>query len=348
MRRALALCGAFALALGLAACDVSDIPRDPQRVTMAVGRDITSLDPAATFVLANQLAMNLAYEKLVVAEVAEGKPTGRMLGQLAERWETSADGLVWTFFLRPGHRFDDGSEVTADAVKFSFERTLKLKAPPAQFLFFLRSVDAPAPNEVRFTLRTPVPFFLQVLAVPTASIVNPKVMAQAQGKDLGSRWLSTNTAGSGPYRVARFEKGQQVMLRLNPHADRQPDYFKEVNFLIVKDDATRAIQLAKGAIDIVDPVSGSVDDWMAGRPGVQLVTGLSPTVSFLHLNNERPLFQDVRVRRAISLAIDRELIGRALYKGRTSLMKGVLPAGVPGHDASLPLPRHDPQAARAL
>jgi peptide/nickel transport system substrate-binding protein len=123
------------LSLVVAACDVSDIPRDPKRITMAVSRDISSLDPAATFLLSNQLAMNLAYEKLVVAEVADGQPTGRMLGQLAERWEASADGLVWTFFLHPGHRFDDGSEVTAEAVKFSFERTLTLKAPPSQFLF---------------------------------------------------------------------------------------------------------------------------------------------------------------------------------------------------------------------
>jgi ABC-type transport system substrate-binding protein len=97
---------------------------------------------------------------------------------------TNDDGLSWTFFLHPGHRFDDGSEVTAEAVKFSFERTLTLKAPPSQFLFFLRGVEAVAPYEVRFTLRTPVPFFLEVLAVPTASIINPKVMAQAKGADL--------------------------------------------------------------------------------------------------------------------------------------------------------------------
>ena len=335
-------------ASGLVACDVSDISRDTKRITMAVSRDITSLDPALTFITANQLAMNLAYEKLVVAEVADGKPTGRMLGQLAERWEASADGLTWTFFLRQGHRFDDGSEVTAEAVKFSFERTLKLKAPPSQFLFFLRSVEAVATHEVRFTLRNPVPFFLQVLAVPTASIVNPKVLSQANGSDLGSRWLSTHTAGSGLYRVERFEMGQRVTLKLNPHAHRKPDYFSEINFLIVKDDTTRIVQLAKGAIDIVDPVAGSVDDWVKAQPGVKVVTGLSPTVAFLHMNNERPLFQDVRVRRAISLAIDRELIGKALYKGRASLLHGVLPAGVPGHDGTLPLPRFDPQAARAL
>lgn len=335
-------------AISLAACDVSDIPRDPKRITMAVSRDISSLDPAATFILANQLAMNLAYEKLVVAEVADGKPTGRMLGQLAERWEASADGLVWTFFLRSGHRFDDGSEVTAEAVKFSFERTLTLKAPPSQFLFFLRSVEAVAPHEVRFTLRTPVPFFLEVLAVPTASIVNPKVLAKANGADFGSRWLSTQTAGSGPYRVSRFEKGQRVTLTPNPHAKRQPAYFTEVNFMTVKDDATRVIQLAKGAIDIVDPVSGASDAWVAARPGVDVVTGPSPTVAFLHMNNERPLFRDVRVRRAVSLAIDRELIGKAIYQGRASLLHGVLPAGVPGHDAELPLPVHDPEAARAL
>ena len=154
--------------------------------------------------------------------------------------------------------------------------------------------------------------------------------------------------GSGLYRVERFEMGQRVTLKLNPHAHRKPDYFSEINFLIVKDDTTRIVQLAKGAIDIVDPVAGSVDDWVKAQPGVKVVTGLSPTVAFLHMNNERPLFQDVRVRRAISLAIDRELIGKALYKGRASLLHGVLPAGVPGHDGTLPLPRFDPQAARAL
>ncbi len=346
---ALRTAGACLLAaLLFAGCDVSDIPADPRRVTMAVARDISTLDPAATFVISNQLAINLAYEKLVVAEVADGKPTGRFLGQLAERWTSSDDGLQWTFYLHPGHRFDDGSEVTAEAVKFSFERTLKLKAPPSQFLFFLRSVEAVAPHEVRFTLRTPVPFFLEVLAVPTASIVNPKVLAQANGADLGSRWLSTHTAGSGPYRVSRFEKGQRVTLTPNPHATRQPEYFNEVNFMTVKDDATRVIQLAKGAIDIVDPVSGASDAWVAAQPGLDVVTSLSPTVAFLHMNNERPLFRDVRVRRAVSLAIDRELIGKAIYQGRASLLRGVLPAGVPGHDAELPLPVHDPEAARAL
>ena len=148
--------------------------------------------------------------------------------------------------------------------------------------------------------------------------------------------------------MERFEKGQQVTLKLNPYAHRKPVYFDEINFMTVKDDATRIIQLAKGAIDIVDPVASSVDDWLAVQPGVKIVVGLSPTVAFLHMNNERPLFRDVRVRRAISLAIDRELIGKALYKGRTSLLHGVLPAGVPGHDGTLALPRYDPPLARAL
>ncbi len=335
-------------AAGLAGCDVSDIPRDPRRVTMAVGRDITTLDPAASFIISNQLAVQLSYQRLVAAELGPEGPTGRIVGDLAERWEASADGLVWTFFLKPGQRFDDGSEVTAEAVKFSFERTLKLKAPPAQFLFFLRGVEALGPHEVRFVLRMPVAFLLQVLAVPTSSIVNPKLAEHARGSDHGSRWLSTRSAGSGPYRVARFDKGQQVVLQANPHAVQPPAYFREVVFLIVKDDTTRAIQLAKGALDIVDPVPAAVDDWLARQPGVRLVNGLSPTVAFLHMNNERALFRDPRVRRAVSLAVDRELIGRSLYGGRTRLLHGVLPEGVPGHDASLPLPRHDPQAARML
>lgn len=346
-RRALLLSGSAGLA-GLAGCDVSDLPRDPRRVTMAVARDITSLDPAATFVISNQLAIQLAYQKLVAAELGPDGPTGRIVGDLAQSWETSADGLSWTFRLQPGRRFDDGSEVTAEAVKFSFERTLRLKAPPAQFLFFLRAVEVLGTHEVRFVLRMPVAFFLQVLAVPTSSIVNPRVMARARGDDLGSRWLSVNSAGSGSYRVRQFEKGQRLTLEPNPHAAVPARYFREVHFLIVKDDATRAIQLAKGALDIVDPVPATVEPWLASQAGVRLVSGPSPTVAFLHMNNERPLFKDRRVREAVSLALDRELIGRALYRGRTRLLHGVLPSGVPGFDAQVPLPRHDPEAARAL
>ena len=342
------LIGVLLLGLATAACDVSDIPKDPRRVSMAVARDITSLDPAATFIVANQLTINLAYQRLVAAELGPDGPSGRIVGDLAERWETAPDGLSWTFFLKPGQRFDDGSEVGAEAVKFSFDRTLKLKQPPAQFLFFLRAVEVVSPSEVRFVLRTPVPFLLQVLAVPTSSIVNPRIMAKAKGDDLASRWLATHSAGSGPYRVARYEKGQQVTLQANPYAARPPEYFREVNFLIVKDDAARAIQLAKGALDIVDPVPGRVDEWLVQREGVQVIGGLSPTVAFLHMNNDRALFKDLRVRQAVSLAIDRELIGRALYQGRTRLLHGVLPDGVPGFDASLPQPRYDPAAARSL
>ena len=335
-------------ALMLAACDVSGIRSDPHRVTMAVSREITTLDPAATFVVSNQLAINQLYEKLVVAEMADGRPTGRIVGQLAERWSSSDDGLQWTFHLRRGHHFDDGSEVTADAVKFSFDRTIALKAPPAQFLFFLRRVEVIGPYEIRFVLRMPVAFLLQVLSVPTASIVNPSVANRTPGDPLGARWLATNSAGSGPYRVERFVRGQQVVLRSNPHAATPPSYFREVNFLIVKDDATRAIQLSKGALDIVDPVPGNVDGWLANRAGVRVVNGPSPMITFLHMNNDRPLFKDIRVRQAISLAIDRERIGRALHRGRARLLHGVLPEGIPGHDSTLALPRYDPEAARRL
>ncbi len=345
-RIAVALCGAT-VACGLGGCELAP-NHDPMRITMAIDREISSLDPAATFVVTNQLAMHLAYETLVVGEVEGGKPTGRIFGQLAERWERSDDGLTWTFFLQRGHRFDDGSEVTADAVKFSFERTLKLKAPPSQFLFFLAGVEVVDPYQVRFRLKMPIAFFLQVLAVPTSSIVNPAVMQHQQAGDLAARWLTSRTAGSGVYRVSRFEKGQSVVLKPNPHADRKPRYFREVAFVIVKDDTTRAIQLAKGAIDIVDPLSGKVDRWMAGQQGTTIVEGLSPTIVFLHMNNDRPLLKDVRVRRAVSLAIDRETLGNALYRGRARLLHGVLPEGVPGFDAGLPLPRFDPIAARAL
>ena len=337
----------LACGLMISGCGI-DIPRDPRRITMAIPRDVSSLDPAATFIVTNQLAMDLAYEKLVIAEVAQGKATGRMLGQLAERWEQASDGLSWTFYLRRGHRFDDGREVDAQAVKFSFDRILKLKLPPSQFLFFLKEIDVIEPFTVRFRLRTPLPFFLQVLAVPTSSIVNPGVMTFESKADFGSQWLSTHTAGSGSYRVERFVRGEKLVLRTNRYAASPPIYFNEINLVVVKDDTTRAIQLAKGAIDIVDPAPANTYPWLAKQSGVDLVDGLSPTIMFLHMNNERPLFRDPKVRQAISMAIDREQIGKAIYRGKTRLLHGVLPDGIPGFDPSLSLPAYDPRGARAL
>jgi peptide/nickel transport system substrate-binding protein len=145
-----------------------------------------------------------------------------------------------------------------------------------------------------------------------------------------------------------MQQGGRVVLEVNPHASKPPVYFRRVVLKTVRDETERLMQLGKGDVDLVDGVAPDRLGWLRSRPGIRVESGVPRTVSFLQLNNERKPLNDVRVRRAISLAIDREQILNRVIRGGGALVHGVLPPGVPGHDPSLPLPTYDPAAARRL
>ena len=339
---------AFFLSAAMIGCDVSGIPKEPRRITVAIPMDITTLDPATTFIVVNHTPANLAYERLVDFVVKDGRHTGEILGGLAKSWQSSNDGMEWTFTLNSGHRFDDGAEVTAEAVKFTFDRVRAMGLGPAQALWWMGDIKAIDRYAVQFQLKQPVPFFLKILALAPAGIINPQVMRHEINGDMAGGWLAENTAGSGPYRVARFARRERVVLEPNPFAKSPPQYFTEVNLAVIKDDTVRAIQLAKGDVDIMDPVSLHMIPWLKAQPNILYTSGLSPSVTFLHMNNERPPFTDPRVRQAVAQAIDRDLIIRSIFKGTAEIIRGALPAGVPGHDPDLSQPPYDLVAARAL
>lgn len=343
--------GAVAIGLALlagAGCDVSDLPKAPRTLTIAVSRDLATLDPAATLIQNNFTVIDLAYQRLLRFEVRDGRPTGRLLPELARSVEPSPDGKIWTARIEPGHRFDDGSEVTAEAVKFSFDRVQRMRLGPSQALSWLQRTEVAGPYEVRFVLATPVPFFAQILALPAAAIVNPRVLANEVEGDLGLRWLSGNTAGSGPYRLVANHLGERVVLKPNPHARRPPRYFDRIVFRTVRDETERLIQLRNGDLDLIDGLSADQAGWVASRPGISTLSAPTASVLFLQLNNERAPFTDRRVRQAISLAIDREGLRRHIGGEGSAALRGFIPEGIPGFDAALPPAPFDPVAARRL
>jgi peptide/nickel transport system substrate-binding protein len=334
--------------LAIAGCDVSDLPKAPRTLTVAVPRDLATLDPAATLIQNNFTVVDLAYQRLLRFELRDGRPTGRLLGELASSVESSPDGKLWTARIEPGHRFDDGSEVTAEAVKFSFDRVQRMRLGPSQALAWLRRTEVVGPYEVRFVLATPVPFFSQILALPAAAVINPRVLAHEVDGDLGLRWLSSNTAGSGPYRLVANALGERVVLVPNPHARRPPRYFERIVFRTVRDETERLIQLGNGDLDIVDGISADKAGWVASRPGLAALSAPTASVLFLQLNNERKPFTDRRVREAISLAIDRDALRSALGGAGSAALRGFIPQGIPGFDAELPPASFDPAKARRL
>ena len=148
--------------------------------------------------------------------------------------------------------------------------------------------------------------------------------------------------------MKRISLREEVALEPNLHYPGAKPYFTDIRLRTVKDSTVRLIELDKADVDILESVANFEKDWLRQRSGLHLISGPAPIVLFLHLNNERPMFRDVRVRRAISLAIDREQIITSIFRGAARRIPGVLPAGIPGHDPSLPLLGFDLKAAKAL
>lgn len=333
----------------LAACD-DDVVSQARRQTLIIGKasGLSTIDPGATVMAYNFAPMSLSYERLLRFAVKDGSPTGAVEGELAESWRLDDDGKSWLFTLKQNHRFDDGSLVTAAAVRFSFLRTLRLGLGPAQALSGLEDVEAIDARTVRFRLAAPSPIFPLILALPPMVVINPTVLAHQKGDDLARAWLSEHTAGSGPYRVASWERGQRIVLKPNPYAAETPRYFQKIVLKTVKDNASRRLLLERGDIDIFEGVTPDMADKVAQMSGVVLFERPTPVIVALAMNTTRAPFTDIRVRKAISLAIDRRAIASGVVHGHASLITGVLPAGIPGHDPDLPEVRRDLSTARVL
>ncbi len=333
--------------VALAGCDVSDIPRNPRRITAVFEQDVSQLDPAMTLAIAELAVARLAYQRLLRPVIRDGRVAG-LTGDLAESWQWAPDRSAVTFRLRPGARFDDGTPVTGEAVRFTMERVTRQKMPAAQAMFWLGGIELPNPLTVVMKVAVFMPFIEHMLWHPGLSIINPAVERFAVDGDQGSAWLRENSAGSGPYRIARFSPRSDVVMRTNPHASRKPRYFDEVVIRTVRDMSARSMQIASGEVDIVEYVRVDQARWLDRQPKVDLVTGQSASILFLHMNNEKPPFNDVRVRQAVNLAINREQLIRSVYGGGAQLLHGIIPLGVPGADPSIPLPVFDLPRARAL
>jgi peptide/nickel transport system substrate-binding protein len=321
--------------------------RDPH--TLVVGRsgDSRNLDPAFEATLTDGTIMELAYERLLRARQVDGIPTATFDGVLAERWESDPTGTRWTFHLRRDHRFDDGTAVTARAFAFSIERGLKVQPGGEANLFWLERYEVVDDYTLRFRLKFPFPAFLHFLAV-SAVVINPAVMQHERDGDRAAGWLSEHTAGSGPYRVERWDRGQQLLMVRNPHHPGGARYFDRIAFRVIRDVTARRIELRKGTIDICEGLSAKDIADLGDARDVRIINRPSSALVFLDFNNQHPILRDARVRRALSLAIDREALVAAAGPQAAAHLPGPIPKGIAGFDPELPVIRRDLQAARRL
>jgi len=340
------LAAGTALALTVSAV-VGAVAQTPPGV-LIVGQiaEPKALDPAAvTAVNDFRILMNV-YDGLV--QYKDG--TLEVEPALATSWTISEDGTEYTFTLREGVTFHDGSAFDAEAVKFNFDRMLDENHPyhntgpfPLSFFFSaVQSVDVIDASTVKFTLNAPYAPFLSNLAYPTGLIVSPAAVAQ-HGADFGR-----NPSGTGAFKFAEWRSNEAVVIEANPdHWDGAPE-LQAVVFRPITDANTRTAEMLAGGIDLmveVPPVAlsqFSVDPYT-----IQEQAG--PHVWFLILNAKEGPFADVRVRQAANYAINKSAIVNDVLEGTAAVAAGPTPPAFAWayNEALEPYP-YDPEKAKAL
>src|SRR5262249_9958779 len=272
----------------------------------------------------------------------QSNPSGRVgsadrtgtwiVGDLAESWTISSDGRTYTFTIRPGVRFHDGSELTARDVKASYD---KIVFPPAGVASIrkgeytaVEAVLAPGPSTVVFRLRRPSASFLASLASPFNWIYKADILA----RDM--HWYEKNVMGTGPFTFVEYVRGSHWVGRRNPaYWDKSKPYLDGYRALFVKDSAAQVAAIrGQRAMIQFRGFSPPERDSLVQALGARVTVQESPWECWnpLALNHEKKPFDDRRVRRALSLALDR-------YQGAAGLSRltilsqvsGVLGVGTP-------------------
>lgn len=306
------------------------------------------LDPHMRYDWSTRMVQQAVYDALLKYE---GSPP-RIVPWLAERHEASADGLTYTFHLVANARFHDGSPVDAEAVRFSFDRALRLNAGVAWMLKdFLKPenivpVDA---RTVRFTLDRPFSPFLSY--VPWWYIVNPRlVTANAVAGDMGRRWMTENGAGSGPFRIRRFDGNTLI------HLDTVADYWKGwpmgeagrlggVIYRIIREAAPRRAALQRREADAITNLSPDDIGQLQRLPGIRIEDHPGATTFGIKFNTQQGPTADINLRKAIAHAFDYDSL-IAIHNGSAVLQTSPFPPAMAGHIDVPDIPRRDLAKAR--
>lgn len=343
-RGALAAGTALALMLGVATAATAQTP--PGVLIVGQIAEPKALDPAAvTAVNDFRILMNV-YDGLV--RYKDG--TLEVEPALATDWTISDDGTQYTFNLRDGVTFHDGSAFNAEAVKFNFDRMLVEDHPfhntgpfPLSFFFSsIESVDVVDDLTVSFKLNGPYAPFLSNLAYPTGLIVSPAAVAE-HGTDFGR-----NPSGTGAFTFAEWRSNEAVVVEANPdHWDGAPK-LQAVVFRPITDANTRTAEMLAGGIDLmveVPPVA--LSKFEGDQYALQEQAG--PHVWFLILNAKEGPFADKRVRQAANYAINKEAIVNDVLEGTAEVAAGPTPPAFAwAYNPDLEPYPYDPDKARAL
>ena len=321
----------------------ADAPRRGGTLTVMVSLDVKSLDPLFGNSGVDRKVFNLYAECLLFQD-----EKGELQPWLAERWEVADGGRTATFFLRKDVVFQDGTQFDAAAAKFNLDRLLDPKTVPypRQFVREFQAVEVIDDHTVRAHLASPSVMFLPMMAAEAGAMMSPAAI-RAKGEAFGR-----SPVGSGPFRVVSRGSDEIVTERNEKYwrngADGKPlPYLDGVRVVINPNSAVRLLQLESGSAQLGDPVSAKDFARVRASAKVTLLDAPLGAAYVISFNVTRPPLDNIDLRRALSLAIDREAFVKVITLGYGVALKGIEPPQSWVYDATLRGHVYDPEAARA-
>jgi peptide/nickel transport system substrate-binding protein len=325
----------------------ADVDAQRKKVLNVAAKEPDTLDPHSSTLGQSQAISRFMFRGLTRFAIKDGKvTTSEVEPDLAESWTLSPDGTLWTFKLRKGVQFHKGfGEMTAEDVKFSFERQIK-KTPGTRYgvnLDVIKGMEVVNPHTIQIQLNAyDAIFLLRMVGYQNGYIVSKKAAENHEQ----FKW---NPIGTGPFFFDRHSPREKIVLKaIDKFVGGRPQ-IDEVHWFDVPEDATKLIGLEKGTFDVLYPeaVTADVADQVKKMGAVIDRRGPGGQERF-YINMTAKPFDDLRVRRAFMHAIDRKAIKETMYPGGLArLATSCVPPGYFGH-ITMSFPEYDPEKAKKL
>ena len=298
-----------------------------------------SMDPGDQTATYTAALLDPMYEGLLKRD-----PDLSLKPALATEWSSDAAGLVWTFKLRPGVKFHDGTPFDADVVVKNFARHLDTKrglAASGRLRTFLEGVTAVDPMTVQFKLKSQYPAFLALLTTGPCLMVSPA--AETAGT------IGSKAVGTGPYKLAEYKSGEYVLQTKNGEWwGGAPKGEDEIKWTWTPEPSVMNMALQTGDADVVNPFPAAFAQQLKANPDMTLSTTDGSAVFWVSLNTKMKPLDDGRVRQALNYATDREGIVKAFMQGFAKPANSPLAPVTPGYDKSLAPYSYDVEKAKQL
>ncbi len=327
----------------------SEMP-GPTTLVVDKANELQGVDPAYNYEYAGWEVISNIYQTLVTYEKADAS---KFVGLLATSWTSSPDGLVYTFKLRQDVKFSNGDAFDANAVKYSFDRVLKMNQAPSWILsqsLTLDSVKVIDPYTVEMHLTQPYSAFLATMSTMTASIVDPAVVEAHGGVVANSTntWMDSNAVGTAPFILQEWIRGDHLTLVRNPNYWGDSPKLDKVVMYYKASVQTREVDLKSGFAQIATIDVNHVQD-VQNQPGITIQSfGTSFHIDFIYMNAKTFPFNNTLLRRAVVHAINYDAIMSGINHNLTVRYVGPIARGLEGYNESIQPYTYDPELAKQL